>query len=329
MLLQIGACLVGVQAASSEAGFLSRVANTSSFAAGTLPTPVGLSLSRPCPSSGPTLKGSTTAAAASTSVSVSTPTAAAGDVLVAYVTASSGSGNASASGWNTLGQTSGGGMALTALYLPLSGAPAASYTFSWSAGTGSVLLASYTGVDPYSPVATMTTTSNTSGSTSATASTITAPRVPGRVVLGLSVAGAPTVSDPAAQTRRMSLATTDGLAGMTVWDGAISASGTTPAYSSSWTGSRAWLMLPAYLQSPVTAAKDPTVTLSWTASSAPATGFSLARSDGATFAISGAGSTGYTDTSTTAATSYTYTLRTTAGSWTSSGTATANASACP
>lgn len=324
-----GALLLAVDLAPAGSGaFTSGTSSGGSWSTGTLSAPTGLGASRPCPSSGPTLKGFTSATSSSTSVTVTTPSAAAGDVLVAFVAASSAAGSASSGGWNTLGQVTASGSVLTGLYLPLSGAPAASYTFTWSAGQASVLLASYTGVDPYSPVATMTTTSNGSGSTTATSSTITAPRVPGRVALALLANNAPVVVDPGGQTRRSSVASPDGVAGLTVWDGAISASGTTPAYASTWTGSQPWAMLPVYLQSPTTPAKDPTVTLTWTASGAPATGYSITRSGGS-FAVGGAATTTYTDTATSGSTAYTYTVRSTAGGWSSAGTATVNVSACP
>jgi hypothetical protein len=115
---------------------------------------------------------------------------------------------------------------------------------------------------------------------------------------------------------------------MTVWDGPISSSGPTPAYAATWTGSHPWLMLPVYLQPPAPAAKDPTVTLTWTASGSPAAGYSLARNDGSTFTVAGAATVSYSDTTTTAGTAYTYTLRTTVGSWTSSGSMTASVAAC-
>ncbi|MFN8074719.1 MAG: hypothetical protein U0Q15_04755 [Kineosporiaceae bacterium] len=304
---------------------------SASWSTATLAAPTGFAASRPCPSAGPALKGSTTATSSGTSVVVTTPSAASGDVLLAFVTASaSATITISPSSWQGMGsQTVASSYTANGFFLPLSAAPAASYTFSWSSGKGSVVLMSYTRVDPYTPVANQQSTMNSTGSTSATSPTTTPSRVPGTVVLGVAVAGAPTVSDPTGMTQRGAPTAPDTVVGLTVWDDDITASGATSAYTTSWTGTRTSAVLFAYLQGTSTPTKDPTVTLTWTASASPAAGYTITRSDAQVFTVSGQASATYTDSTTTASTAYSYTIRSTVGSWTSSGSASANAAACP
>lgn len=315
-----------------SAKFTATTANGStSFAAAVLAAPTGFAASRPCPGSGPTIKGSTSTTSSSTSVVVTTPSAAIGDVLIAYATASAGTTlSVSGTSWQPLGsQTIGSTFIMTGWALPLTSAPAASYTFSWGSGKGSVVLLSYTGVDPYTPLLTSGQVGNNTGSTSQSAPTMNATRQPGTVVMAAAVGGGVTVSDPAGMTRRFAPTPPDSVVGLTMWDDDITVTGTTSAYQTTWSGTQKSAIIVGYLQSPTTPAKDPTVTLSWTAAATPVTGYTVTRTSGPTFTVSGRTTVSLVETSTSAASAYTYTIRSTAGTWTSSGSATVNVSACP
>lgn len=316
----------------AEAVFRSTAAPASnSFATATLAAPTGFAASRPCPGSGPSIKGSTSGTSNGTSLVLTTPSAAIGDVLIAYATASAGTTlSVTDYAWQPMGsQTINSQFIFSAWALPLTSAPAASYTFSWGSGKGSVVLLSYTGVDPYTPLLVSAQAGNSTGSTSLSAPTMNATRQPGTVVMGVAVGGAVAVSDPAGMTRRFAPTAPDSVVGLTYWDAGITATGTTTAYSTSWSGTQKSAVIVGYLQSPTTPVKDPTVTLSWTAAASPVAGYSIARNDGATFTVGSRTTVSLVETSTTASTAYTYTITSTAGTFTSSGSAVVNVSACP
>jgi hypothetical protein len=261
-------------------------------------------------------------------VTVTTPTAVVGDYLLAFVT-SKGSNNAQSAGWNVVPGTNMGGRALTALYLKLTAAPAADYTFTLGDGTaGSAVVLSYSGVDTtagfYVPY--QAPTSGTG--TTATSSTVTPPRAPGRMVVGLTVNTTGAFSTPSGLTSRATLALASNDASTSVWDGEITGTGATPAYTSTWAGSQNWIMQPVYLMAPAPTGGSSVVTVSWAAATAPSEGYSVGRSDGQTFTVAGGSSVSYTDNSNTAGTAYTYTVKNTVGSWASSG-ASASVAACP
>lgn len=316
--LLIATAVAATFSPAASGAFTATTGGGSSWQTTVIPAPIGLSANRTCPSSGPTLKAVTTLASGSgvASLTVPTPSAAIGDLLLAFVT-TNGSNAAQAAGFSNINYAGASGMTLTSMYMKVEAAPAANYTFTFGDGTaGTVVLASYSGVDttPGFYVPWQAPTQGTGSS--ATSSTVTPPRAPGRMVVGLAVAAAPSASAPTGLTQRVTVVTTGSVSGTTVWDGAIATTATTPAYVSSWATSRNYLMMPVYLMPPSSSGTTSAVTLTWTAP-AQGDGYAIRRNDGPTFSIGSRTTVTLTDDPTVATTAYTYYVKTVLGTWSS------------
>jgi hypothetical protein len=317
---------------SADATFVGQTENlSSSFSAATLHAPGAFTVSRPCPSTAAAAWRASTygSTLGGTSMSITRPTTAVGDYLVMAVeTYANGSTPATINtpaGWTLLANNFANGadfdvrLAVFGLATPAS--PPASYSVSFSGiAIASGILTSYSGI----------TGLDTSASAVGITATATAPSVTATTANSMFVTILAHTNTSATTPAGMTAGpfTNPNGAGMRKYHQVLSASGATGTRSSAINATNpAWVAASVLLKANA-AGYDPTVNLSWTASSDTwATGYEITRSPGSTISVSGQSTVAYTDSTTTSGTAYTYTIKTVYGSWRSAGSSD-NAAGC-
>lgn len=315
----------------------------------------GLSYSRPCaaiPTGGPTMRAVSTAsgAAASTFVDVATPATQPGDVLLAFLLSTSSAEPMTpvAGGWtaaNLTDNTGDVGPAVTSdasnsagLYWRIA-APSqpATYRFTWPHNTasGTVVLASYSGVDPSDPLGDVLVIEQVPA-TGVTGSPLAATVNPSRYVLATmmtstlpaTATGTMSTAD-AALTARASVSTTNSAGRISLWDKQYTSAGSTGSPAVTWAAPNKAALSFAMVLNRTVSAVDPTVYLSWTASAdTSVTGYTVLRSTTTTSNIVGRSTASWSDTTTALGTAYPYTLKSVNSAGSSTGVS-VNVPACP
>lgn len=315
----------------------------------------GLTYSRPCtaiPAGGPTIRAVSTAsgAASSTFVDVSTPATQPGDVLLAFLLSTSSAEPMTpvASGWNaanlkdntgTVGpQVTSDASNSGALYWRIA-APSqpATYRFSWPHNTasGTVVLASYSGVDPSDPLGEVLVVEQTPG-TGITGSSLAIDGNPSRYVLATMMTstlpatanGIMSTAD-AALSSRATVAATNTAGRITLWDKQYTSIGSTGSPAVTWAAPNKPALSFAMVLRRTTSTVDPTVYLSWTASAdTSVTGYTVLRSTTSTTNLVGRATASWPDTTTAVNAAYPYTLKSVNGGGSSTGVS-VSVPACP
>ena len=295
----------------------------------------GLTYSRPCTVVSPTMPAyravSTAAGAAGTTfVDVPLPTTTQpGDVLVAFVlsTKATSAVTPTGTGWNAAtlreGATAVGPQVTSAasnsagVYWRIADPTSGTYRFGWpdSTGSGTVLLAAYTGVDPVNPLGTVMVTEQPTGA-GVTGGALTMNTSPSRYALAAmmtstlpATANGPMTSTDTELTSRGAVSATNTAGRVSLWDKVYTMNGSTGSPPVTWGApNKPGVSFAMLLQPRTSSYIDPTVVLDWTPSvDTSVTGYQVARG-ATTTSVAGRTTATWTDYTTAAASGYTYTL---------------------
>jgi hypothetical protein len=338
-LLVVLALAVAIGAVPSSTAKFTGVTSgpSNSWVTATMPNPTGFAASRPCPATttAPTLRDTVLATAGTTGATATGVTSEPGDIIVAIATVNGTMSNTLASPadgtWTNLGYDDSGYYNRTGVFWRRAPTTAGSYNyaFTWGADAGALTVLSYSGADGTTPVVTSVKTSG--DSYYPTVPVVNVTRAYSRAITAISIDDTGTMPAPTGMTERSTQRTGGtGSIRVNVWDEARTSTGNTPSRTvdPSAFGSVKWVSWTVLLQPP---AKDPKVTLSWTApANTIVTGYTITRTGGtgATFTVSGRTTVTYVDATYTPSVGHTYAIKSTAASsWVSTG-ASASVVAC-